>query len=355
MTRRNLMITLLGTLLGLIAPMTLQAADPKDPADPKIFAVPRHGGLALMIPKGWKDTVKPVPQPDFPPTIELTTDGKKFLVLITALPSRGGEPDFNSPAKLKTIAEGQGRQMLATAKEQTISVEELKGDKAVGYFWTLTDKAPDPGSFECVTTAFVGVGDLILSVTILHHEKDAPERQAALDMLKAASQKAAVALTELRVAAPGAGWELVMPIKGLTIVEEKENPARKMKQVTAEDAKSGLVVSIFMEPSRKEGDSSTVRDVYWGRAKDSPMRKENIKLDKVGDYATVDYLVPDIGGQAIQQKNVNAYVVHEGVWIDVHLSKVQFSDKDQPLFDEAVKGMRFAKPAALNPKAEERR
>ena len=198
MNRWNILLV---TMLGLIAPWTARAAEPTDQAAKKTFTVPRHGGLELALPKGWKDTVKQPPRPDFPPTIELTGDGKKFLVLITPIPSRGTDPDFNSPAKLRKIAEGQGHKMLATSKEQSLSIEEIKGEKAVGYYWTLTDKAPDPGSFEYATTAFVGVGDLILSVTILHHDKDAAERKAAIEMLTGASQGTAVVSTELRVAA----------------------------------------------------------------------------------------------------------------------------------------------------------
>lgn len=79
---------------------------------------------------------------------------------------------------------------------------------------------------------------------------------------------------------------------------------------------------------------------------------DNIKLDKSGAYATVDYLVPDVGGQSLHQKNVNVYIARESVWIDVHLSKVRFTEKDQPLFHEAVKGIRFEKPAVAKPKSE---
>ncbi|MDB5298421.1 MAG: hypothetical protein JWO87_84, partial [Phycisphaerales bacterium] len=93
-------------------------------------------------------------------------------------------------------------------------------------------------------------------------------------------------------------------------------------------------------------DSSTVREVYWGRGKQSPMKKENIKLGKAGDYATVEYIVPSVEGVPLNQKNVNVYIAHAGVWIDVHLSKVQYTEKDQALFDEIVKGLKIEKAAA---------
>ena len=346
MTRCNVFVA----MLGLMVSSTLYAADAKVDVSARTFAVPQHGALALSIPHGWKEAIEQPPQPGFPTTLKLTTDGKKFIVLITPVPSTGEDADFNSPAKLRKLAEDRGGQMLATAKEQSLSIVEIKGDNTAGYYWTLTDKAPDPGSFEFATGAVVGVGDLILSVTILHHEKDVLERKAAIKMLQGASQKAPVAPTELRVAAPGGAWDLVLPVKGLERMDERGNRKGRIKQVSATDQKSGLIVSIFMEPSPKNGDSSTVREVYWGRAKKSPMQKTDIKLDKAGDYATVDYLVPEVAGEVMDQKNVNVYIAHEGMWIDVHLSKVQFTAKDQAMFDEAVKGIRFEKSAKGDPK-----
>src|SRR5947209_8256576 len=106
----------------------------------------------------------------------------------------------------------------------------------------------------------------------------------------------------------------------------------------AVNQETGINLSVFMEPAPKAGDSTVVRDTYWGRAKQSPMKKEGITLGKVGDYATVQYIVPDVEGLPIQQKNMNLYLAHDGVWVDVHLSKVQFTDKDQALFDAIAKG-----------------
>ena len=287
--------------------------------------------------------------PGLPPTIEFSGEkGDTFSVQITAIPSRGGDSDFNSPAKLKKIAETLGGRMLSGSKEAALALEELKGDKAAGYVYTLTDKDPAPGSFEYITGGAVGVGDLILSVTILHHHKDAPERQAALDMLKGAKQAKAAPATqpaELRVPGPrGAAWDLVLPVKGLEVVEDDADDPR-VRHLTAVDKSTGLIVSVFMEPAPQAGDSAAVRDVYWGRAKQSPLKKEGVTLGKAGPYATVQYTVPDVGGEKIDQRNANLYIAHEGVWVDVHVSKMKYADKDKPLFDAVVNGAKIEKRA----------
>jgi hypothetical protein len=89
-----------------------------------------------------------------------------------------------------------------------------------------------------------------------------------------------------------------------------------------------------------------VRDVYWGRASKSPIKKEGVKLATAGDFATVEYMVPDIEGAPIHQKNLNLYGVYKGIWIDVHVSKTEFADKDQAAFDEVVKNLKFESPKA---------
>jgi hypothetical protein len=40
-------------------------------------------------------------------------------------------------------------------------------------------------------------------------------------------------------------------------------------------------------------------------------------------------------------RTLNAFLVRDGVWIDVHLSKVSFRPEDQPLFEQVVASVRF--------------
>ena len=197
-----------------------------------------------------------------------------------------------------------------------------------------------------MTGATVGVGDLILSVTMLHHQKDLPARQAGLAMLKSASQKASggapaeKASSDIHVSPPGGTWELIIAGQGLATVEDRSDEARKSRQLMA-SSDSGLTLSVFMEPAQKAGDSTVVRSVYWGRAQQSPIPKKNIKLARTGEIATVEYMVPDMQGIPLNQKNMNLYLVHENTWIDIHISKTSFTEQDQATFDRVLKGVKF--------------
>ncbi|MBI1368795.1 MAG: hypothetical protein GC162_09105 [Planctomycetes bacterium] len=158
----------------------------------KEYEVPNHGSLKLAPPKTWKQAIRPAP-PGLPvgPTVEFSDPaGKDFKVLISIVPDFNGNPDFNSPASLKAMVEKLKAHFLPGAKEKDVQIMELKGPHMVGYYFMVTDKAPKPGEYECMTTAALGVGDLLLPVTILHHAPDTPDRQAALTMLKNAEQAA---------------------------------------------------------------------------------------------------------------------------------------------------------------------
>ena len=328
-------LTALTLLLIAFSTLQLYAAE-------KSFPIAKHGDLVLNVPDGWTQTTDQGPLPGLPPTLKFSADSGKFEMLVTPITARDNNPDFASPANAKKVAEATGKRMLSGSKENTLDLKELKGDHATVYYFTLTDKAPDPGSFEYMTGATAGVGDLLLSVTMLHHQKDLPARQAGLDMLKSASQKSAPkqppadkSTGDIRVSPPGANWELVIPSQGTQIVDDQSSDARKARQITA-TSDSGLTLSIFLEPAQKPGDSTVVRSVYWTRARQSPIPKKNIRLAKTGDIATAEYTVPDL-----DQKNMNLYLSHENTWIDIHISKTSFTPADQALFDSILKNVKF--------------
>lgn len=304
------------------------------------------GGRALMLtlPEGWGYSARS-PRPGMPPTATFTGAGvdRRFSVQLSIVPLQPGK-EAPTAEKLRELAKGQGEGMLATAKETKLEIIEVKGEGTIGYGFTLSDKAPAPGSFENMTSVFALTGDVILGATILHHGKAAAERKSALEMLRTAklapAEKGAAAGT-LR-AGPGTGaWTMRVPAAGVEVMQQSYEAARKVTQVMAANAETGLVVSVFMEPAQKAGDAAAVREVYWGKAQRSPMKKEGIKLGKSGEFTTVEYLIPESQGLKIDQKNLNVYAVKEGVWIDIHVSKTEFADKDQSQFDAVAGGVVF--------------
>ena len=112
----------------------------------------------------------------------------------------------------------------------------------------------------------------------------------------------------------------------------------KMASAANED---GWAVSIFFEPSQKPGDATVARGFYEERLKRSPLDRADVKLGGDGKKATCTYMIKEI-----EQKHINVYLVREAVWVDVHISKIEFGPKDQKMLDEIVGSIRTETVAA---------
>jgi hypothetical protein len=154
----------------------------------KKYPIPEHGMIELKVPTSWKGEVHK-PQADMPPTMIFNpAKGNDFQVLITVLWSKTGEQGFNSRDKVRTLVEKEGQKLLPNAVETKIILQEIQGVDHSGYYFSVTDKAPDPGEYRYMTHGAIGVGNLLLSTTILHRVKESESVKDALFMLLKAKQ-----------------------------------------------------------------------------------------------------------------------------------------------------------------------
>jgi hypothetical protein len=152
------------------------------------FALPEHGKLILNMPSTWKHNVRQPPG-DLPPTITFAPDkGDEFKVLITPLWSPKNDPNFNKPKEARSLINNDLRGMLPSAVEQQVNIQEFNGVYGNGYYFLITDKAPKPGEYQYAVRAGIGVGDLLLSVTILCRSKDTAGISLTLKALQEAKQ-----------------------------------------------------------------------------------------------------------------------------------------------------------------------
>ena len=81
-----------------------------------------------------------------------------------------------------------GQKLLNKTVETKIVLQEIKGTNNTGCYFSITDKAPDPGEYRYMTRGGIGVGNLLLSVTVLHRVKDSEAVKEALSILREAKQ-----------------------------------------------------------------------------------------------------------------------------------------------------------------------
>jgi len=181
---RIVVITLIGVFLGT---GNLLAAEQKAI---KKYPILEHGTLELNVPTSWKGKMHK-PQENMPPTIIFDpAKGGDFEVMITVLWGKTGDQGFNSQDNVRTLVEKEGERLLPNTVETKIVLQEIRGVDHTGFYFIVTDKAPDSGEYRYMTHGAIGVGNLLLSATILHRVKESESVRDALSALREAKQSA---------------------------------------------------------------------------------------------------------------------------------------------------------------------
>lgn len=127
------------------------------------------------------------------------------------------------------------------------------------------------------------------------------------------------------------------------IVEQKEvTPDGKSARFMAADWTTGILISAFLEDQGRPATAEQCRDFYWAKAKESPLKKDDIVQSKFGNMALVEFLVKEHEGVKTDQKHVNAYLTRGNFWIDVHLSKMYFKEGERELFNTILRNVKLS-------------
>ncbi|MDI6733750.1 MAG: tetratricopeptide repeat protein [Planctomycetota bacterium] len=148
-------------------------------------------------------------------------------------------------------------------------------------------------------------------------------------------------------------WALQIDMDGFEITQNQIDPehlGRKIMGTLELKGEGEIVMSVFLEKAQKTGDSKVCRDFYWNRLKKSPFTPEEdeIKMYEKGNMALMEYIIEEAGGISLHQKHLNAYISQDGIWIDIHLSKVLWKEEDKELFDKIINTVKIKKIDAQN-------
>jgi len=164
----------------------IACADEK--TEKKKYPIPNHGVIELNSPASWKAKVHN-PQQNMPAIIIFNpATGTDFQVTLMVSSGKKEESGFNSPEKVKNLLEKEGQQLLPRIVETKIILKEIKGMDHTGYYFSVTDKNVDPGEYRYMTRAVIGVGDLLLQVSVLHRVKESGAVKETFSMLRQAKQ-----------------------------------------------------------------------------------------------------------------------------------------------------------------------
>ena len=150
---------------------------------------------------------------------------------------------------------------------------------------------------------------------------------------------------------PKAAWVMLVPSGAFEMKQHQVKPDGSAAYFMMSDASTGLNLSFFIEPVTHKDCSTAVgcRDWAWKAEQTRLKDIEGVRESEIGDAAVVEYLQPLLGKIRIDQKNMHAYWVRDGYWIDAHISKVAFKESDRERFVDLVRAIEFAPKSAVAP------
>src|SRR5262249_22313801 len=150
----------------------------------------------------------------------------------------------------------------------------------------------------------------------------------------------------------GKSWSLALDLEGFDVVKDDTDPTGTKRYITATNPRAGITASIWMEPAVKDGGSEACRSVWWDKEKKSPVARKDVKLAEMGPLAIVEFTVPEFHGAPVRQKNYHAYLAHDSIWIDIHLSKSDAKPSDEAAFKKILKSVHVGERSGTNVRTE---
>jgi len=303
-----------------------------DPFPQGVFAITPSIALALVLPATWSTGVQP-------------NDDRSDSLLFGPVPEKGFTlrvSPFPGVADARKMAEAlwndrQGRDRKA--------LQEYRGERRIVYWFAVPAKpAPEPGEFRWLSVGAAEIDNVLVTFNLLHDAEEPPERALTLQALGRARQvddRKVRTAGSASVAFGGRPWALLVDVPGLVLERGGSRPDGSAVVMGHSD-EAGLVVSIFLEPAAGPGGPVECRAALFEKALLSPTEKVAVARSERGNMAIGEYLVPRFEGKEVQQKHVNAYLVRDGVWIDVHLSRLNARPGDDALFGQALGSIRFS-------------
>lgn len=317
-------------------------------AEPRSFTVGVWGNVEIDLPEGW--TANPQgPEADGGAAIRIRPPSETPLeLLMTPFPIPGDAE--NLPRAVRRAVEETAAKVKEVAVEDQLPIRELKGPGCQGLYFSATDRTvetPSLSDFKYMDQGAAAVGRLMMTFTVLTNVADAPERTKALDVVRSSRHLPPgppwrVSKGSFALAFPGKTWRLTLDLPGYDIGPAELLPEARGVKLAGTNPRTQMIISVFLEKAREGWTAVDHREDYWKRIrKGMRVDREDVQRSERGQMAILEFRVPTIEGAPVHRKSLNAFVVRDGVWIDVHLSKGSFQPDDQVLFDQVLDSLRF--------------
>lgn len=170
---------------GVIAILSclLATAFAADGLQTREYKIPRVGVLHLQVPTDWEETVERHSKAP-PVDISYKTPNHDFEYYVSVIWD-GPRRDLEG---VREFVKRTSEQVLPEAVETEVSIQELIGEHASGYYFAVTDKNPTPApdDFKFLTQGVMRLEGVELTFTVLTNDKNALAIGDALAVVRTA-------------------------------------------------------------------------------------------------------------------------------------------------------------------------
>jgi hypothetical protein len=179
---------MISRLLVFAAVVAFSSAPLAQPA-PKRFAIAGHGTLVLNVPAQWRVADKATAAPPAVALIVGPATGDSFNLQMTAVWLEPAKRAELTPEAIRERVQATSKDLLKQALEKEAQLIELRGKHALGYYFSLTDRASqNTGTdYKHIAEGTVTVGEVVLIFTFLHREPGTPAKDQALQLVREAA------------------------------------------------------------------------------------------------------------------------------------------------------------------------
>jgi hypothetical protein len=318
-------------------------------AEERTIAVLDGREISITTPSGWSFAESRDPRTGLP-TIRCADRKEEISLQITFFPD---------PKAILETREGLEANMkeyfasyLSGAVEKEMTITSLDVPDGVGAYTSFTDrklvgkKVPESERLISTTGMRSWKGAFLL-FTLLTNSRDTEAYRQALEIVESGIRQVDGPRAEASTAdrpqltAAGAPWVMTLPVEGFEVREQKQSADGRSEYYLLTNVTTGFTVSAFIEPAEKCSSSRECRDIIQKTACTKLGKTKNVRASEIGDVSTVECFVPKAQGVALEQQHVFAQYVVQGYWIDMHISKVRYTEADRAGFEQLVKGVSF--------------
>jgi hypothetical protein len=294
--------------------------------------------LRVEVPAGWKVTEKPVDARGVH-TYELRpSDGTNEVVLVSAFDARN--------QRARGWVEHSSRSAAARSVEARLDVVSMCPGKDGGYYFSATDRAPEPDGYRYMTEGALVHGSHAVTFTALTNGDHEGQKAKLLTMLRGLAcdgappeaprpaERASTAPAPRAEVAPRGGPGLdveLRPAVDASWAAHVHLPGFAMnfqhglemggEMFQASNDSEGVVMSAFAMPQDDSPSAEECRKRIWAGHGTTRSKQPGVMLDTAnhGDWA-IGKMTMTVEG--MRDRNWNAYLGLENGCFEVHISSI---------------------------------